>query len=124
MQNSGMQPLSLRLATVDNFQRYYPSILTHHTFAVACGCVDDAGAKGIEIVFETANPNSQESAPNLSAKITRVLFKNNGMDFRPEDWNRLKKIAEGNPDESKVSGHGDPQLHPLRKSLLQLTHSY
>jgi hypothetical protein len=31
-----------------------------------------------------------------------VLFKNNGMDFRPEDWNRLKKIAEGNPDESKV----------------------
>lgn len=65
--------------------------------------LDDAGAKGIEVVFETAAPNSQETAPNLSAKITRVLFKNNGMDFRPEDWNRLKKIAEGNPDESKVT---------------------
>ncbi|KAK5827481.1 hypothetical protein F5H01DRAFT_331562 [Linnemannia elongata] len=67
---------------------------------------DDAGAKGIEVVFETAAPNSQETAPNLSAKITRVLFKNNGMDFRPEDWNRLKKIAEGNPDESKIGAFG------------------
>ncbi|KAG0011532.1 hypothetical protein BGZ80_000622 [Entomortierella chlamydospora] len=67
---------------------------------------DDAGAKGIEIVFETASPNSSEVAPNLSAKITRVLFKNNGMDFRPEDWNRLKKIAEGNPDESKIGAFG------------------
>ncbi|KAF9895943.1 hypothetical protein BX616_008491, partial [Lobosporangium transversale] len=62
---------------------------------------DDAGAKGIEIVFETGSPGRHETAPNLNSKITRVLFKNNGMDFRPEDWNRLKKIAEGNPDESK-----------------------
>ncbi|KAF9328391.1 hypothetical protein BGZ91_001028 [Linnemannia elongata] len=67
---------------------------------------DDAGAKGIEVVFETAAPNSQETAPNLSTKVTRVLFKNNGMDFRPEDWNRLKKIAEGNPDESKIGAFG------------------
>ncbi|KAG0368111.1 hypothetical protein BGZ54_002634 [Gamsiella multidivaricata] len=67
---------------------------------------DDAGAKGIEIVFETASPSKHETVPNLSAKITRVLFKNNGMDFRPEDWNRLKKIAEGNPDESKIGAFG------------------
>ncbi|KAF9435865.1 hypothetical protein BGZ76_005362 [Entomortierella beljakovae] len=67
---------------------------------------DDAGAKGIEILFETASPNSSEVAPNLYAKITRVIFKNNGMDFRPEDWNRLKKIAEGNPDESKIGAFG------------------
>ncbi|KAG0338943.1 hypothetical protein BG000_003116 [Podila horticola] len=67
---------------------------------------DDAGAKGIEIVFETATSNPQETVPNLNAKITRVLFKNNGMDFRPEDWNRLKKIAEGNPDESKIGAFG------------------
>ncbi|KAG0222294.1 hypothetical protein B0O80DRAFT_113406 [Mortierella sp. GBAus27b] len=67
---------------------------------------DDACSKGVEIVFETASPNSAETAPNLNAKITRVLFKNNGMDFRPEDWNRLKKIAEGNPDESKIGAFG------------------
>ena len=35
-------------------------------------------------------------------KVTRVIFKNNGFAFRSEDWNRLKKIAEGNPDEKKV----------------------
>jgi len=31
------------------------------------------------------------------------MFKNNGFTFRSEDWNRLKKIAEGNPDEQKVN---------------------
>jgi hypothetical protein len=35
--------------------------------------------------------------------ITRVIYKNNGIDFQQEDWDRLKKIAEGNPDESKVT---------------------
>ena len=36
-------------------------------------------------------------------KITRIIFRNNGFAFRLEDWNRLKKIAEGNPDEQKVN---------------------
>ncbi|KAG0223448.1 hypothetical protein BGW41_005587 [Actinomortierella wolfii] len=67
---------------------------------------DDAGAKGVQIIFETASPNNQETTPNLSAKIHRVIFKNNGFFFRPEDWNRLKKIAEGNPDESKIGAFG------------------
>jgi hypothetical protein len=31
-----------------------------------------------------------------------MKYKNNGFIFRPEDWDRLKKIAEGNPDEQKV----------------------
>lgn len=26
--------------------------------------------------------------------------------FRPEDWARLKKIADGNPDESKIGAFG------------------
>jgi hypothetical protein len=33
----------------------------------------------------------------------RIQVRNNGRVFAPEDWNRLKKIAEGNPDEQKVS---------------------
>lgn len=53
---------------------------------------DDAKSSSIQIIFETKN--------NV---VTRILFKNNGIYFRPEDWNRLKKIAEGNPDEQKVS---------------------
>jgi hypothetical protein len=31
------------------------------------------------------------------AKCNKITFKNNGMAFRPEDWQRLKRIAEGNP---------------------------
>ena len=38
----------------------------------------------------------------LENKVKRIIFKNNGFNFRPEDWDRLKKIAEGNPDEQKV----------------------
>jgi hypothetical protein len=33
----------------------------------------------------------------------RVQVRNNGRVFSREDWHRLKKIAEGNPDEQKVS---------------------
>jgi hypothetical protein len=39
-------------------------------------------------------------------KIYRYVITNDGIPFRPEDWNRLKKIAEGNPDESKIGAFG------------------
>ena len=54
-------------------------------------------------MFETTSPDSNETVPDLSTKIKRVIFKNNGIYFRQEDWSRLKKVAEGNPDESKVT---------------------
>ena len=60
---------------------------------------DDAKSSKIEIVFETG----AESKDLGEKKCTRILFKNNGFAFRAEDWNRLKKIAEGNPDEQKVN---------------------
>ncbi|CAB4474438.1 hypothetical protein RhiirA5_500084 [Rhizophagus irregularis] len=56
---------------------------------------DDAKSSCVQIVFETANN-----------KVTRILFKNNGFAFRLEDWNRLKTIAEGNPDEQKIGAFG------------------
>lgn len=31
-----------------------------------------------------------------------MIYRNNGMPFRTQDWDRLRKIAEGNPDETKV----------------------
>ena len=34
----------------------------------------------------------------------RLLVKNDGLAFREEDWQRLKRIAEGNPDEQKIGG--------------------
>ncbi|KAG0309556.1 hypothetical protein BGZ98_001297 [Dissophora globulifera] len=33
---------------------------------------DDAGAKGVEIVFETASPSSHETVPYFGSKITRI----------------------------------------------------
>jgi hypothetical protein len=38
--------------------------------------------------------------------VTSVTYRNNGMPFRPQDWDRLQKIAEGNPDEKKVGAFG------------------
>jgi len=38
--------------------------------------------------------------------VTRVTYRNDGHPFRPQDWSRLRKIAEGNPDETKVGAFG------------------
>ncbi|RGB34624.1 hypothetical protein C1646_143658 [Rhizophagus diaphanus] len=79
---------------------------------------DDAGSSTVQIVFETAsnnykavrNPSNPSKRLSLDRKmenkITRIIFKNNGFAFRVEDWNRLKKIAEGNPDEQKIGAFG------------------
>ncbi|CAG8661370.1 22740_t:CDS:10 [Gigaspora margarita] len=52
---------------------------------------DDATSSSVEIVFDSTKGET----------YSRLLFKNNGMNFREQDWDRLKKIAEGNPDEQK-----------------------
>ncbi|KAH9061937.1 hypothetical protein EDB87DRAFT_1674160 [Lactarius vividus] len=81
---------------------------------------DDAGAHSVEIRFETQNylfrekrsdvdpdKSLEEDLPNLkTAVVHQWTFRNNGMKFREEDWNRLKKIAEGNPDEEKIGAFG------------------
>jgi len=38
----------------------------------------------------------------MTDKCAEISFKNNGFLFRSEDWDRLKHIAVGNPDEEKV----------------------
>lgn len=42
----------------------------------------------------------------VKSKVARLLVKNNGQAFREEDWQRLKRIAEGNPDETKIGAFG------------------
>jgi hypothetical protein len=64
---------------------------------------------GREIVRQgSCNMNKDEGeCPNgcltyiglISWYCLAVEYRNNGMPFRPQDWSRLKKIAEGNPDE-------------------------
>ncbi|KAG8913137.1 hypothetical protein FRC00_002964, partial [Tulasnella sp. 408] len=83
---------------------------------------DDAGAKTVEIHFNTntflkrrgSKGDSEKSSsrrgplsipalfnsklPDLTKEhLHQWEFRNDGNKFREEDWNRLKKIAEGNP---------------------------
>jgi len=86
---------------------------------------DDASANSVEISFlsSTTTSSSQQppssqpiersssatstTLPDLTThKISRVLVRNNGIPFRDQDWARLRKIAEGNPDESKIGAFG------------------
>ncbi|MBW0477365.1 hypothetical protein O181_017080, partial [Austropuccinia psidii MF-1] len=95
---------------------------------------DDASANSVQIKFlssatsnnsnisTTNQPNSNvlqtnssqvtsSSSPQLlpdlkTQKIHRIIVSNNGIPFRDQDWARLRKIAEGNPDESKIGAFG------------------
>ncbi|KAI6144665.1 hypothetical protein BKA82DRAFT_15653 [Pisolithus tinctorius] len=78
---------------------------------------DDAGCDTAEIRFETAAFLGLDPEPVMNAgppvlpdlKTTNVAqwtFKNHGKPFRPEDWDRLPKIAMGNTDPRKVGAFG------------------
>jgi hypothetical protein len=76
---------------------------------------NDAEATTAEIYF-TTTAEQQSGASSAAASVataatrrkivTSVQYRNNGAPFRPQDWARLKKIAEGNPDESKIGAFG------------------
>ncbi|RPB25707.1 hypothetical protein L211DRAFT_822540 [Terfezia boudieri ATCC MYA-4762] len=76
----------------------------------------DANASSVEIRFQsqplntglTASAGSDVEDPRdlLKLKCRRMLVKNDGHAFREEDWQRLKRIAEGNPDETKIGAFG------------------
>lgn len=81
---------------------------------------DDAHATAVEIRFETqafldkkdvssliSQEHSSDTLPDLRTVVVHQWsFKNNGIQFRDEDWNRLKKIAEGNPTEENIGAFG------------------
>ncbi|KIM21061.1 hypothetical protein M408DRAFT_112189 [Serendipita vermifera MAFF 305830] len=93
---------------------------------------DDAGAKRVRIHFETekylqmqasgerpasvssAEPGTQSSmdahdipyASHQDVVVSQWRVWNDGAVFRDEDWKRLKKIADGNPDEHKIGAFG------------------
>ena len=77
----------------------------------------DAQATSVQIKWETL-PSTQVPLPQTTDRsellkhvIThhtarRLLVQNNGQPFTKTDWGRLKRIAEGNPDESKIGAFG------------------
>ncbi|KAI4175037.1 MAG: hypothetical protein LQ348_006257, partial [Seirophora lacunosa] len=77
----------------------------------------DAGASRVVIKIETSPsvrvPSPQTEDPSTRLKhvlqhhtIRKWVVENNGQKFRPEDWARLKEIATGNPDETKIGAFG------------------
>lgn len=77
----------------------------------------DAKANAVTIKLET-DPSLNVPAPQgavdaVSLKhviqhhtLKRLIVTNNGQPFTPADWNRLKSIADGNPDETKIGAFG------------------
>ena len=77
----------------------------------------DASASKVTIRFETLPsptvpvPQSPEPSARLKHILTHhtlktMVVENNGLAFQDSDWSRLKKIAEGNPDETKIGAFG------------------
>ncbi|KAL9104382.1 MAG: hypothetical protein Q9163_000682 [Psora crenata] len=77
----------------------------------------DASSKQVKICLESL-PSSTVPVPqsaDASARLKHVLLhhtmkstriENDGEIFQANDWARLKKIAEGNPDETKIGAFG------------------
>ena len=61
---------------------------------------NDADATTAEILITTSTSEIGKEV------VSQVIYRNNGLPFRTQDWARLRKIAEGNPDESKVGAFG------------------
>lgn len=77
----------------------------------------DAQATTVKIRWETL-PSTQVPLPATTNQselikhaishhtLRRLVVENNGQPFTKTDWARLKKIAEGNPDETKIGAFG------------------
>lgn len=77
----------------------------------------DASATRVTIKFETL-PSTTVPLPSPADPTTlikhvishhtlrRLLISNNGLPFSETDWARLKRIADGNPDETKIGAFG------------------
>ena len=77
----------------------------------------DATATKVTVKFETIPSSSiplpTDQSPSSLLKhtvqhhtIKRLVVSNNGIPFSENDWARLKRIAEGNPDETKIGAFG------------------
>ena len=77
----------------------------------------DASAQKIQIKFETI-PSAKVPVPSatdassllkhtvLHHTLQRMVVTNDGQPFSAADWSRLRRIAEGNPDETKIGAFG------------------
>ncbi|GAO16947.1 hypothetical protein UVI_02054800 [Ustilaginoidea virens] len=77
----------------------------------------DAQATTVTVKWETI-PSTQVPLPSSTSRsdllkhvvanhtLRRLVVQNDGQPFTKTDWGRLKRIAEGNPDETKIGAFG------------------
>ncbi|KAG9250900.1 neutral zinc metallopeptidase [Emericellopsis atlantica] len=77
----------------------------------------DAQATTVSVKWETL-PSTLVPMPNTTDRsellkhtisnhtVRRLVVQNDGQPFTKTDWGRLKRIAEGNPDETKIGAFG------------------
>ncbi|CCX06673.1 Similar to Sacsin; acc. no. Q9JLC8 [Pyronema omphalodes CBS 100304] len=66
----------------------------------------DANATSVQVHYTVDTQEGDDLQRLVKSKVTQLVVKNNGQAFREEDWQRLKRIAEGNPDEQKIGAFG------------------
>ncbi|PRT54989.1 hypothetical protein B9G98_02609 [Wickerhamiella sorbophila] len=68
----------------------------------------DAKAETATVQFFSANKQAYASDLTQihSVPITKLVFNNDGAEFNNDDWSRLKEIARGNPNETKIGAFG------------------
>ncbi|KAF9732174.1 hypothetical protein PMIN02_000293 [Paraphaeosphaeria minitans] len=102
-------------ALIDKVLARYSS--EHTTLRELIQNASDAGASTVVIRYETdpslGVPTPQGSDKSTSLKhilqqhtLKRLIVTNNGQSFTAADWSRLKSIADGNPDETKIGAFG------------------
>jgi HSP90 family molecular chaperone len=90
---------------------------------------NDAGATKVEINFSTTAATTTTTTSSqywTKHQVVSISCRNNGRPFSAEDWNRLKKIAEGNPDVDKIGffGVGFYSLFSICEEPLCVPRSY
>ncbi|EMD59912.1 hypothetical protein GGP41_008962 [Bipolaris sorokiniana] len=102
-------------ALIDKVLARYSS--EHTTLRELIQNAADAKADQVVIKFETdpslTVPTPQGAADSILLKhiiqhhtLKRLVVSNNGQPFTVADWSRLKSIADGNPDETKIGAFG------------------
>ncbi|CCJ30604.1 unnamed protein product [Pneumocystis jirovecii] len=103
----------LILCELDKILSRYAS--EHTLFRELLQNSDDACSQQAEIHYQTlGEPLGRDDITQISRiPCKRLIFKNDGALFGEADWQRISRIAEGNPDEEKIGAFGVGFLHSL-----------